>query len=208
MWGIFRNKQLKALDTIYRNYEKIYNSYREFADSDNEFFHAQARIIRADLFTIGAAFDKVIAEAGPDMLEKCYKEYGYIPYTATCVRLPGIMVTQEGDRAPYNEDLIGLLDSLNSKVSWSEDYKTVLGSKLWLRNKKLFQKERTKFLEYIQEGVELGVFEEVVSAATGKRRDIILLNEIIHLPKCKAKRPKEVADDLYKVHSGGNEIIM
>lgn len=81
-WNIFRVKRLKTLDKIYKAYDTIHDQYVERMGTENELFLAHAEELKAELWTLGAAFDIVISEEGPGVLREAEQEYGYIPFTS------------------------------------------------------------------------------------------------------------------------------
>lgn len=186
-WNIFRNKSFKALDTIYRNYEKIYDSYREFADSDNDFFHHQAEIIRGELMQVGAMFDHVIAQEGPQFLAKVQKEFGYIPYTATCVKHYGYdESTEEFEQVAAQNKALRRLRSLSIRYKHGKNSNSPLGKKLHKRTLKATVEEASKFNDLISECKALGCLDdEAFATRWDYLQDVTILGVAAYLPRSK-----------------------
>lgn len=184
VWNVFRNKNLKALDKIYETYEKLYTDYRKFADVDNELLNRQATIIRGQLHQAGAAFDHVIAASGPEYIDKCIEEYGYIPYTALS------HIVKSPKRTSYYEikEDYGLapLEELMDKVKATKSKRTRLHK---LLNKKYLVKISEELaeehLEMLEEGLTLKLFDENDLVAF-KDSLIVQLKELYYFPKEKA----------------------
>jgi hypothetical protein len=150
-WNIFRGKYYKQLDRIYKAYKTIHKQYLDSLDTENELFLAHAEILRGDLFTLGAAFDCIISEAGPQMLAKAEQEYGFIPFTSRA-------------SAEYSLRLFELSPKVKDLEYWL--YKTLRGKKalsigrgLNALYKDKVNKELMKHQEVIKEAKTIGLIK-------------------------------------------------
>ena len=187
MFNIFRSKSLKALDAIYKAYGELYKSYSEMADHDNEIFQSQAAVIRGDLYTLGASFDLVIAQEGPQFLEKCHKEYGYIPYTAKTYISRNVKAIVS-DKYTNTEELHKWF---NKRESASANTRISKGLRKRYLGKMLG--EVSKHREMIAEALELGRLPKSFSWSS---HNINIIEELYLFPKEKGIeiKPLNLAD--------------
>ena len=198
-WKIFRNKTLKALDKIYKTYDQLYASYREFADSDNELLQAQAKIIRGQLYQTGAAFDIIIQEAGPSMLDTCEIQYGYIPYTALTKivskpkRKSGYVVDGKAKEYPNTATLRRLQTSITRSSLKCSKLAKLLNKRY---KKAILENVQKNHSDMVTEGMELKLFKPEDFITEFNDSLICKLLELYYFPKEKANNE----DELYYAH--------
>ena len=181
MFGrIFKSKTRKALDKVFETYDILYKQYREYSESENELYQHQGRIIRGQLFEVGAAFDLAVSVEAPSYLDEVIKEYGFIPYTATA------MTTMETHQVWDTNPELARMQKLVAKVNATNDLTTRISRLMNLKYTKEAVEESAKHLELIEEARSLKMLaDDRFSTNWHCPKMMNILNEVALLPKNK-----------------------